>query len=326
MTNKERVINAFNNRPVDRIPVGFWFHFLPGDVMNDALDKPELGQKNIDGHRAFINTFHPDFVKIMSDGYFHYPIGKREDFQSPADLKKIFIHDKNHPWVKAQVELVKSVVSLQKETAYFYNFFSPQGNLQKFLGDEAFYSFLAQEPEAVSKALNDISQGLLVLAEQLIRIGGADGVYFSVSNPNAEKISDETYLKYITPSEKLFLSGVEKISENNILHICGYNGKRNNLELYKDYPAKSVNWAVNVENVSLASGKKLFGGRAVIGGFANPPGSLIHTGSQEEISAFARKIIEEAGSTGILVGADCTIPSDTPLEHLEWVRQSVAKG
>jgi uroporphyrinogen decarboxylase len=323
MTNKERLFNVFNNRPADRVPVGFWFHFLPNEVMDDALDKPELAQKNIDGHKAFIDAFHPDFVKIMSDGYFHYPIGKREDFQSPAELKKIQVCDKNHPWVKAQAELVKAVVSLQEDTAYFYNIFSPLGSLLHFLGDEIFYRFLAQEPEAVCRALNDISLGLLVLAEQAIRTGGADGIYFSVSNPDREKLTDEHYVKYIAPSEKLFLSKVEKISENNILHICGYGGKRNNLELYRDYPAKSVNWAVNVEKISLVEGKKLFGGRAVIGGFANTPGSLIHKGSQEEISAFARGLVEETGSIGLAIGAECTVPSDTPLEHFEWVRQAV---
>ena len=314
MTNKERLFNVFNNKPVDRVPVGFWFHFLPNEVMDDALVKPELAQKNIDGHKTFIDAFHPDFVKIMSDGYFHYPVGK-------AALNNIQVCDKNSPWVKAQVALVKTVVSMQKDTAYFYNVFSPLGSLLHFLGDDVF-TFLAQEPEAVCKALNDMSLGLLALAEQVIRAGGADGVYFSVSNPDREKLTDERYMKYIAPSEKLFLKEVEKISENNILHICGYGGKRNNLELYRDYPAKSVNWAVNVEKVGLAEGKKLFGGRAVIGGFANTPGSLIHRGSQEEISAFARGLVEEAGSTGLAIGADCTVPSDTPLEHFEWVRRA----
>jgi uroporphyrinogen decarboxylase len=316
MTNKERLFNVFNNRPVDRVPVGFWFHFLPNEVMDDALEKPELAKKNIDGHKAFIDAFHPDFVKIMSDGYFHYPIGK-------ADLNNIQVCDKNSTWVKAQVELVKSVVSLQKDMAYFYNVFSPLGSLLHFLGDEIFYRYLAQEPEAVCKALNDISLGLLALAEQVIRAGGADGVYFSVSNPDREKLPDTHYIKYIAPSEMLFLKEIEKISENNILHICGYGGKRNNLELYKDYSAKAVNWAVNVEKVGLADGKKLFGGRAVIGGFANTPGSLIHRGSQEEISAFARGLVEETGSTGLAIGADCTVPGDTPLEHFEWVRRAV---
>jgi uroporphyrinogen decarboxylase len=78
-----------------------------------------------------------------------------------------------------------------------------------------------------------------------------------------------------------------------------------------------------LDNVSHKKGKKLFGNRAVIGGFANTPGSLIHSGSKEEISAFARGLIEKAGRTGVAIGADCTVPSDTPLEHFEWVRQAV---
>jgi len=323
MTNIERLFNVFNNRPVDRVPVGFWFHFLPNEVIDDALYYPELAKKSIDGHRSFIDAFHPDFVKIMSDGYFHYPIGKREYFQSPEDLKNIQVFYEDHPWVKAQTELVRAVVSMQKDTAYFYNIFSPLGSLQWFLGDEVFCWFLAQEPEAVSSALNNMTQGLLSLTEQAIRKGGADGVYFSVSNPDREKIPDEDYAAYIAPSEKFFLQEVEKISENNILHICGFGGKSNNLELYRDYPAKAVNWAVSVENVGLAEGKKLFGNRAVIGGFANAHGSLLHKGSREEISAFARRLIEEAGNIGIAIGADCTVPSDTPLEHFEWVRQAV---
>jgi len=125
MTNKERLLNVFNNRPVDRVPVGFWFHFLPMDLVNSALDKPELAQRNINGHKAYIDAFHPDFVKIMSDGYFFYPIDKRDDIKTPADLKKIKVIDKSHPWVKAQEELVKSVTALQKDTAYFYNIFFP---------------------------------------------------------------------------------------------------------------------------------------------------------------------------------------------------------
>ena len=31
MNKRERVLNAMNNQPVDRVPVGFWFHF-PEDM------------------------------------------------------------------------------------------------------------------------------------------------------------------------------------------------------------------------------------------------------------------------------------------------------
>ena len=31
MTKRERLLNAFENKPVDRIPVGFWYHFSPDE-------------------------------------------------------------------------------------------------------------------------------------------------------------------------------------------------------------------------------------------------------------------------------------------------------
>lgn len=59
------------------------------------------------------------------------------------------------------------------------------------------------------------------------------------------------------------------ISDNNILHICGYEGAKNDLTIYKDYDAKAYNWAVNVENISLSQGREIFKQKAIIGGFPN---------------------------------------------------------
>lgn len=42
---RELVLKAFHNEKTDRIPVGFWFHFLEGDEFNATLQRPELLQK-----------------------------------------------------------------------------------------------------------------------------------------------------------------------------------------------------------------------------------------------------------------------------------------
>ena len=41
----------------------------------------------------------------------------------------------------------------------------------------------------------------------------------------------------------------------------------------------------------------------------------------EEFKAFAVKGNAMNMAVGVIVGADCTVPSDTPIEHLEWVRE-----
>ena len=63
--------------------------------------------------------------------------------------------------------------------------------------------------------------------------------------------------------------------------------------------------------------------KPIIGGFDQMPGGLINVGNKEDIQKFTEGLLEETGNVGIVVGADCTVPSDTPLCHLEWVREKV---
>ena len=79
---------------------------------------------------------------------------------------------------------------------------------------------------------------------------------------------------------------------------------------------KVVNWAVHAEQFGLKEGKKLFGGRAVIGGFDQTKDSVLYRGSKEEIEAYVEKLIEDVGK----VGADCTVPADISVERLNWAR------
>lgn len=52
-TKRELVLKTFHNEKADRIPVGFWHHFLDGEDFNAALERPELVQENLEGHRKF---------------------------------------------------------------------------------------------------------------------------------------------------------------------------------------------------------------------------------------------------------------------------------
>ena len=85
---------------------------------------------------------------------------------------------------------------------------------------------------------------------------------------------------------------------------------------------KTINWAVVVEDVPLAEGRKIFGQRAALGGFGNLETEVLYAGTKEEIQAETKKILEGAGRQGIIIGADCTVPRDTNWEHFEWVREA----
>ncbi|WP_343209270.1 uroporphyrinogen decarboxylase family protein [Anaerolentibacter hominis] len=328
-SKKEIVLNAFHNKPAERIPVGFWFHFLEPDQMNMGLDHPELMEKNLAGHRKFKEDFDPDFVKVMTDGLFFRPHNTLPVINCAADLRKIENLDHNHPYFVKSIELAKNVREIfGDDTLIFFNIFAPLYHLTSLVNGSTdpskVFEYLKEDPEAVEYALNKLGEDLSYLAEQILTEGKMDGLYLSVANPG-RTIPAELYSKSVSPSETMILDMGNKYSENHILHICGYRGRQNILSVYRDYPVTVFNWAVHEEGMNLAEGKEYFHGKAVIGGFDQMPGSLINAGKKEDIEAYVEKLITEGGKVGVIIGADCTVPSDTPIENLKWVRDKAAE-
>lgn len=61
--------------------------------------------------------------------------------------------------------------------------------------------------------------------------------------------------------------------------------------------------------------------KPVFGGFDNAEGSLLYTGTREEIKKEIYRILDESGTKGVGLGADCTIREDIDLERLQWIKE-----
>lgn len=328
-TKKQLVLAAFNNEPVDRVPVGFWYHFLPDPEHAQGFGHPEVVAKNIAGLKKFCSDFKPDFAKIMSDGFFAYPNKALFNIKSVKDAKGIKPIGKDAPWLEEQVNLVKTATdTLGSEVLLVYNIFAAPRYLEFMhsAGDANgnFVKLLKEDKEALKHILDVMSEDLAALAKRVIRDGKADAIYLSVQNIPKSEITREVYEEIIAPAEKKILAAANEVSKNNILHICGYEGNRNDLTWYKDYDAKVINYAAVVEGIKLSEGKRIFGGKAVIGGFDNTKEGVLYKGTKEEIEARTEEIIKDAGKLGVIIGADCTVPSDIELKRLNWVRDKAA--
>lgn len=84
-TKRELVKAALDCRPADRVPVGFWHHFLADQRHADALADPSAWKDNLAGHESFYQSWHPDFMKVMTDGFFLYPHQQLHDLKSIRD-------------------------------------------------------------------------------------------------------------------------------------------------------------------------------------------------------------------------------------------------
>lgn len=333
-TKRELVAKAFNNEPVERIPVGFWHHYLEEDEFVSGVEHPENFNKILAGAQRFKDEFDPDFVKIMTDGYFYLPI--TIDAKTPEELSKFTPVSNFHPWFTDQERLAKGYRQIYgNDTFLFYNLFAPLAHLRYGLANghnlseqeanDLILHFIKANPEAVEEVLDKIADNIIELLPTVINNETADGIYLSVTDTH-RFIPDALYRLYVTPSEKKILEAANKLSETNILHICGWRGNTNFISVYQDYPAAAFNWAVNTESLSLREGRRFFGGKTVIGGFLNTEDSILYRRNKAEIQNETRRIIEDAGRTGVIVGADCTVPNDTSVEHLKWVREAAAEA
>ena len=331
MNKRERFEKFLKGEPVDRVPVAFFHHFVPNNEWFKGLVSEEIFEKNVNGHRNSRAVFDPDVVKVMNDSLMMMPVDFSE-VDCASDLRKIKPPAPDSAWMQKTKELTLRALEFYKdsEAPKYVTGFSPFMVLRtalllsgKVIDPRAtLLQWLDEDTDAFLDALDILAESIMGLNEMLINECGGEGIYFSVNNQSSF-FPDELYLKYITPSDKKVIAHANTLSDINLLHICGYAGKANNLQLYKDYDIAGFNWAVHAEGVSLSEGKKLFGGKPVFGGFEQA--TVIYTGTREEVEAFTYKILDEAGQTGIMIGADCTVPYDIDDNRLEWVRQACVK-
>ena len=326
MDKRKWILDVFDGKETGRVPVGFWYHYL--DDANKLNPAPEMIRRNLAGHERFFRRFEPDFIKIMGDGYFAYPLaGDVSKVQNLSDLLAMPRGDVEG-WIDAQVKFVRVLADRYgRDVVLLYNVFSPMAYVKRILlesGSPALIGKMFREDaEALSVYLNRVGEDIARLAFRVITEGGADGIYLSVQNVQDETLSREEYLRCIAPSELAVLGAANLASPYQMLHICGFKGAKNDVALYAGYPVKVFNWAVHSDHVTLAEGARIFGGRTVLGGFDNVPGSILCAGTEEEVRAETRRILSEFGSRrGIVLGADCTVPMDIDLKRLSWVREA----
>ena len=353
---RQLVRDALNQRPVPRVPVGFWWHYYtipapiefvqarmkgPSKVPPKAVWKllpnnPFKGyesdlilRKNLEGHKRDYQVLEPDFVKIMSDGFFSHPSIVDNEISSVADLAKIQPIGAKHPWIRRQVHLVKQLVDFYDgEVMAFYTVFAPIQQFRLFVeyiikDVDGFQTMLWEHKEDVARAAEIIADDTILLVEALRAETGIDGIFYSVQSAQRPECDRAHHDEYIKPSDLRVLNRINALWEDNILHICGYENYQNDVEYYASYPAKVYNWAVHTEGVSLARGKEIFDG-AVLGGFDNNAGALLHAGTTSEVVEYTTDLIESTGRDRLLLGADCTVPRDISLDRINVVRLAAA--
>ena len=296
MNKNERVRAALKGQPVDKVPGGFWFHFPSAQAH---------GQASIDAHLETYRATDVDFVKIMNE----HPYRANVEIREPADWRNLRPAPLSADFYQEQLDEIKGIVDgLNGECLTVSTIFNPfsEGN---HAADHLVTEHLKADPESVNQGLAAIAESLAEFAVACVE-AGASGIYYSAQGGEEDRFSAQEFLNYIKPHDLTILNALKSVGEFHLLHICK---DRIRLPLYADYPCHAVNWAATKHNLSLIEGRDLFQ-RTIVGGLGDR--GIIVDGNQEEIQAAVQQVIAEFGPTGLMLGADCTLPTDISLANI----------
>ncbi len=306
MNKIERVRAALGGQPVDRVPASFWFHFPENARAGHAMAR---------AHLSYYRAADPDFLKVMNDN--GYALTGAAEIRTPADWYKLRpALLSSRPYQDQLAGLRKIVDAIGGEVLLITTIFNPfsTGN---HISCRMVTEHLKADPAAVSAGLATIAESLAEFSRACIEAGAA-GIYFSAQGGEGDRFTEDEFARYIKPHDLTVLrAAAEAGATFNLLHICGA-GLR--LAPYADYPAHAVNWAPQLGNLSLRQGRDLFR-RTIVGG-VDQRGPIVD-GTPAEIAAEVHRALDEMSTTGFILGAGCTVPSDIKIENLVLARQAI---
>ena len=320
MNRKERVLAALRGEKTDRVPASFWRHF------RDETGNPPMGRKSAQYHLDFFRETGVDFVKIMYDG-FSAPFAF-DKVETVTDLVRAVASGPKEDYVRDLYERAAWTCELLgEEVCLYFNVFSSFMLLRK-IGDDKLARFLEQDKRSVLGVLEEITSTVSRAEEKILRETDCLGLFVCFQGAEESRFSKEEYDEIVLPADLMLLDTANRYSQYNMAHFCAWDGNKNDLSRWKDYPACAVNWAIYVDGLTLPEGKRYFGGRPVLGGFDNRVGSLLYKGTKEEIQKETRRILCEyrdafGNTNGLIIGADCSILPPFELERFRWVREAV---
>ncbi|MCR5525498.1 MAG: uroporphyrinogen III decarboxylase [Lactobacillus sp.] len=331
---KKLVLQQLLTHKQGKVPISFWHHFSAASGIDlDGYRHPEIMEDNVRKTRQFVEDVHPDFVKLMSDGLFNY------DFNQPLDNPSTIYEgiepiNAQHPWIIETRKLVTNQKRVIGNRLGFYNIFSPttllkwalskhpDGTHDKTTADELLVKAIIEDRASVAKALDVITRDVIMQATVAIK-AGADGIYYSTQAIQDDRVDHGLFSELVEKNDRAVIRAVNKLSDTNILHICGNRGARNKLGWFANYENSVVNWSTDVENTSLEEGKEIFQNKVVLGGLGNTTADVLYQGNQVEIAREIKRLIKNAGTENVILSANCTVPRDIDIQHLRWAVSAV---
>jgi uroporphyrinogen decarboxylase len=314
MTRRERIEAAIGGRPVDRVPYAVWRHFPAVDRSPAGLAQATL---------RFHEHYGSDFLKITPRGGYGVeawgcvesevvlPTGHRAcascAVRTGDDWKRIRALDPASAagWVQELETIIRMGFDRRiGDAPVLPTLFSPLSLARKLSGDRLTQD-LRERPEAVTGALEAITETLVAFADLALREGVA-GIFYSIQTASRSLLTEEQYARFGEPWDRRVL---ELIHPRSFLTVIHCHGDALMFERLARLPGHVWNWDDRAAGPSLGAARPLVRG-AVCGGLDQV--RTLRDGTAEAAAAEAREAVAQVGGTGLIVAPGCVLMAQTP--------------
>jgi uroporphyrinogen decarboxylase len=325
MTHWERIRAAVGGKETDRVPVSMWRHFFSKEQSAESLAEAMLGfQKKFDWDFMKVNpraSYHVEDwgVKIKYKGDAE-PVVVKTPVKTPGDWLKLEVLDINKGVLKEHLLSLELIArGLKGKVPFIMTVFTPMAIVSRMAETEdIFLQHLREHTNEVNHALEVITETFTNYSRACLERGAGGLFYATTAWATADRLTEKEYRKFARPFDLKLLNALPP-AEFHVLHVCRQN---NLLHAVKDYPVHAFSWdARGAGNPSLADGKKIVGGRLVIGGIAH--GESLVKATPAQLAAEIAGMRIAIGKKGWMVGPGCTFPPEVPDANLRAIRDAV---
>jgi uroporphyrinogen decarboxylase len=283
------------------VPAAFFLHF---DEAHRA------GTAAVEKHLEFFRATGMDMLKVQ----YEHPYPRFPKVKAARDWRTISVPGLDH--FEEPLAVVEGMVkAVGREAPVIVTLYSALMHAQHAKGRETVTAHLEEDPESAGQGLLRIAESVLLFARECLK-RGVDGFYMSTQGGEAGRFSSaEIFRRAIAPADLLVMKEVAAACPFNILHVCDIHGAYDDITPYRDFPGQVVNCGTRLRSRMITPGEIATIFRRPFMGGMERLGVLV-SGTEEQIREEARAVCDAAPDLFIL-GADCTVPSETPWRSLK---------
>jgi len=144
----------------------------------------------------------------------------------------------------------------------------------------------------------------------MVKEAGADATSFGDSMGSPDLISPKLYLKFVAPFQRRLAQDLSRHGIKAVCHMCGKTDMILEPLSESGFAGYEIDYKTNIHKA-----RQVMKDKSVLFGILDPSGVFCF-GTESSIVAATTELLELFADGGLVIGAGCALPAETPSENI----------